>query len=156
MLGSILMYSAIWWYDGWGTLCIKEHFTSRNTLLLKSWTHFAAQHTLQSHNLLLITPCSLTPFATQNPLLLITPCSSTLFASWHPLLPGALYYSTHFALWTEMEIIPFIHLDKHMEEAIGTSWIKFIKNYSLPLQMKSFGPKIPGTKVFQGAKWTKE
>jgi hypothetical protein len=113
-------------YYGWGTLCTKEHFTLRNILLLKSWTHLAAQHTWQSHNLLLstpcsltpfatqnplllITPCSLTPFATQNPLLLITPCSSTLFASQHPLLPGALYYSTHFTLWTEKEIIPFIH-----------------------------------------------
>ena len=104
----------------------KNTLLKRNTLLLKSLTHLAAQHTWQSHNLLLSTPCSLTPFATQNPLLLITPCSSTpfatqnplllitpcsstLFASQHPLLPGALYYSTHFALWTEMEIIPSIH-----------------------------------------------
>ena len=62
---------------GWGTLCTKEHFTPRNILLLKSWTHLAAQHTWQSHNLLLSTPCSLTPFATQNSLLLTTPCSLT-------------------------------------------------------------------------------
>ena len=41
-----------------------EHFAPkhilllRNTLLLKSITHFAAQHTWQSHNLLFYTPCS--------------------------------------------------------------------------------------------------
>jgi hypothetical protein len=127
----------------------------------------AAKHTWQSHNLLLstpcsltpfatqnllllITPCSLTPFATQNPLLLITLCSSTLFASQHPLLPGALFYSTHFALRTEMEMIPFIHFYP-LGKAHGRS--QFIKNYSLPLQMKSFGPKysrkqsVPGCKV---------
>ena len=131
----------------------KNTLLKRNTLLLKSLTHFASKSTLQSHDLLLSTPCSLTPFATQNPLLLITPCSSTLFASHHPLLPGAIYYWTHFALWTEMEIIPFIHLDKHMEGAIGTLWIKFIKNYSLPLHLDQ---NIPGSKVFQGAKWARE
>ena len=152
-----------WWKKGWGTLCTKEHFTQRNILLLKSWTHLASQHTWQSHNLLhstlcsltpfatqnpllLITPCSLTPFATQNPLLLITPCSSTLFASQHPLLPGALYYSAHFALCTDIEIIPFIYLNKHFMNKVD-------KNYFLPLQMKSFRPKysrkqsVPGCKV---------
>ena len=83
-------------YGGWGTLCIKEHFTSRNTLLLKSWTHFAAQHTLQSHNLLLSTPCSLTPFATQNPLLLITPCFSAHSAPQNTLLLSTLCFKEHF------------------------------------------------------------
>ena len=33
-----------------------------------------------------------------------------------------------------------IHLDKHLNGARVTLWIKFIKNYSLPLQMKSFVP----------------
>ena len=32
----------------------------------------------------------------------------------------------------------FIHLDKHLE---GTLWIKFNKDHSLLLQMKSFGPR---------------
>ena len=38
-------------------------------------------------------------------------------------------------LWAEMEIIPFIHLDG----ARGTLWIKFIKEYSLPLQVFALG-----------------
>ena len=92
----------------------KNTLLKRNTLLLKSLTHLAAQHTWQSHNLLLSTPCSLTPSATQNPLLLITPCSSTpfathstfllitpcpstLFASQNTLLLRTLCFSTPFA-----------------------------------------------------------
>ena len=117
----------------------------------------AAQHTWQSHNLLLSTPCSLTPFATQNPLLLITPCSLTpfatqnplllntpcsltLFASQHPLLPGALYYSTQFTLWTEMEIIPFIHLDKHFMNKVYQELFFTTSN------------EVIWTKIFQEAK----
>ena len=84
------------------------HFASKNTLLkrnpllLKSLTHFASKNTLQSHNLLLSTPCSLTPFATQNPLLLITPCSSTLFATQNTLLLRTLCFSTPFAPWNTL------------------------------------------------------
>ena len=143
--------------SGWGTFCTKEHFTPRNILLLKSWTHLAAQNTWKSHNLLLSTPCSLTPFYTQNPLLiitpcsitpfatqnlllLITPCSSTLFVSQHPLLPGALYYSTHFALWTETEIIPFIHLDKHFMSKVHQELFFTTSN------------EVIWTKIFQEAK----
>ena len=91
---------------GWGTLCIKEHFTSRNTLLLKSWTHFAAQHTLQSHNLLpstlcivtfcsdeqfpsnwLVTVCFLTHFASQELNTLCSPIhfAKSQFTPQHPL-----------------------------------------------------------------------
>ena len=87
---------------GWGTLCTKEHIILRNILLLKSWTHLAAQHTWQSHNLLLSTPCSLTPFATQNPLLLITPSSSTLFTSQNTLFLKTLCFSTPFAPWNTL------------------------------------------------------
>ena len=69
-----------------------EHFAPKhilllgNTLLLKSMTHFAAQHAWQSHNLLFNTPCSQTPFASQNP-----------FASWSPLLLNTFYFLEHFA-----------------------------------------------------------
>ena len=40
-----------------------------------------------------------------------------------------------------LEIIPFIHLDKHLNGAGGTLGIKITKDYSESLQMKSFGPK---------------
>ena len=130
MLGSILMYSAIWWYDGWGTLCIKEHFTSRNTLLLKSWTHFAAQHTLQSHNLLLstlciVTFCSKEQFASN---WLVTVCSLTHFTPQHtlptgiffslehsapkpPLLPRTLFSSAQFASQHTLLLSPLCTLE---------------------------------------------
>ena len=53
--------------------------------------------------------------------------------------------------WTLFEIIlfiHFIHLNKHLDRARGTLWINFIIVYSLPLQMKSFGPqKSMGKKV---------
>ena len=35
----------------------------------------------------------------------------------------------------------FIHINKHMDGARSTLWIYFIIYFSLPLQMKSFGPK---------------
>ena len=84
---------------GWGTLCIKEHFTSRNTLLLKSWTHFAAQHTLQSHNLLLstlciVTFCSKEQFASN---WLVTVCSLTHFTPQHTLPTGIIFSLEHSA-----------------------------------------------------------
>ena len=47
-------------------------------------------------------------------------------------------------LWAEMEMIPFthfIHLDNHLDGARGTLWMRFIKDYSLPFQMKPFGQK---------------
>ena len=87
------------WNQGWGTLCIKEHFTSRNTLLLKSWTHFAAQHTLQSHNLLLstlciVTFCSKEQFASN---WLVTVCSLTHFTPQHTLPTGIIFSLEHSA-----------------------------------------------------------
>ena len=97
----------------------KNTLLKRNTLLFKRLTHLPAQHTWQSHNLLLSTPCSLTPFATQrslilitpcfstpfatqNPLLLITPCSPTLLASQNTLLLRTLCFSTPFAPWNTL------------------------------------------------------
>ena len=35
----------------------------------------------------------------------------------------------------------FIHLNNQLDRARGTLWISFIKNCSLPHQIKSFGPK---------------
>ena len=58
--------------------------------------HFASKSTLQSHDLLLSTPCSLTPFATQNPLLLITPCFSAHSAPQNTLLLSTLCFKEHF------------------------------------------------------------
>ena len=74
----------------------KNTLLKRNTLLLKSLTHFASKSTLQSHDLLLSTPCSLTPFATQNPLLLITPCFSAHSAPQNTLLLSTLCFKEHF------------------------------------------------------------
>ena len=46
----------------------------------------------------------------------------------------------------DFEIILFIHFyplkNKHLEGARGTLGINFIIDYSLTLQMKSFGPKM--------------
>ena len=87
------------------------HFASKNTLLkthtllLKSLTHFAAKNTWQSHTLLHSTPCSLTPFATQNPLLLITPYSLTPFATQSPLLLITPCSSTPFATQSTLLLI---------------------------------------------------
>ena len=44
-------------------------------------------------------------------------------------------------VWAEMKIILFIHLNNHMDGARGTLWMSFVKNYSLPHQIKSLGPK---------------
>ena len=74
----------------------KNTLLKRNTLLLKSLTHFASKSTLQSHDLLLSTPCSLTPFATQNPLLLITSCFSAHSAPQNTLLLSTLCFKEHF------------------------------------------------------------
>ena len=49
----------------------------------------------------------------------------------------------HF-LWLEMEMIPFIHfylLEKALGWSRGTLWINFMREYSLPIQIKVFGPK---------------
>ena len=103
----------------------KNTLLKRNTLLLKSLTHFASKSTLQSHDLLLSTPCSLTPFATQNLLLLITPCFSahsapqntlllsTLcfkepFTPQHTLLLNTLCFLTPFAPWNTLLLRIFL------------------------------------------------
>ena len=88
-LGSFL-------FNNYKLLCWKNTLLKRNTLLFKSLTHLAAQHTWQSHNLLLSTPCSLTPFAIQNPLLLITPCFSAHSAPQNTLLLSTLCFKEHF------------------------------------------------------------
>ena len=53
-------------------------------------------------------------------------------------------------LWAEIEIIPFIHFyPPGYFRARGTLWIKFIKDYSLPIQMKSFGPPKNENEVYR-------
>ena len=48
-----------------------------------------------------------------------------------------------------LEIIPFIHLDKHLDRARGTLWIKFTKNYSLPISNFMHGLKSAILAIFQ-------
>ena len=71
---------------GWRTLCIKEHFTQNTHFASQELNTLCSKEHLARHTLLHSTPCSLTPFATQNPLLLITPYSLTPFATQSPLL----------------------------------------------------------------------
>ena len=80
-------------------------------MLLKSITHFAAQHTWQSQNLLFYTPCSPTPFAPQNPLFLNTFFCQEHFASQHILLPGTLCSSAPFPPWNTLLLNTFYSLE---------------------------------------------
>ena len=46
--------------------------------------------------------------------------------------------------WLEIEMIPFIHfylLEKALGWSRGTLWLNFMREYSLPIQIKVFGPK---------------
>ena len=52
----------------------------------------------------------------------------------NPILFGIIY----------SKIIPFIHLDKHLDKAEHEAlclWTKFLNDYSIALQMKAFGKK---------------
>ena len=146
---------------GWGTLCIKEHFTSRNTLLPKSWTHFAAQHTLQSHNLLLstlcivtfcskeqfpsywlVTVCFLTHFATQE---LNTLCSPTHFAKsqftpQHTLVINTLCHSEPFTPHYTLLLNTLCH-----SEPFTPHYTLLLNTLCLPALFASWSTLLPNT-----------
>ena len=129
----------------------KNTLLKRNTLLHKSLTHFASKSILQSHDLLLSTPCSLTPFATQNPLLLITPCFSAHSAPQNTLLLSTLCFKEHFtprntlllntlcfltpfAPWNTLllrtlcSLTPFAHWNTLLLRIFSTPWFTYMPN----------------------------
>ena len=164
--GQIFCHFSFFLYLKWladAHFASKNTLLKRNTLLLKSLTHLAAQITWQSHNLLLSTPCSLTPFATQNPLLLITPCSSTPFATQNPLLLitpcsstlftsqntlllRALCFSTPFAPWNTLLLRSLCSLTPF--SPWNTLLLRTLRSFNTFCSMEHFNPQhpfLPGT-----------
>ena len=52
-----------------------------------------------------------------------------------------IWMETKTILKVVLEIIPFIHLDKHLDGALGTLWINFAKDYSYLALQSHFTPK---------------